>query len=120
MSKVEFQLEPFFQALDRERLARDLNWKQVAEQSGVSASTLSRMSQGKRPDVDSLSLLLNWSGLGADNFIGGNRKLSSSRAEPLHQITSVLHSDRNLSDDGRETMIDMITAAYMRLTKHSK
>lgn len=119
MSRSEFRLEPFYQALDRERIARNLNWKQVAEQSGVSASTFSRMAQGKRPDVDSLSSLLTWSGLSADNFIGASRTMVPL-TEPLHQITSVLHADRNLSDDGRETMIDMITAAYMRLAKNAK
>ena len=39
----------FFAALDAERQARQCTWKQVAEECGISASTLSRMSQGKHP-----------------------------------------------------------------------
>lgn len=119
MSKSEFRMEAFFQALDREREARNLNWKQVSQQSGVSASTLTRMAQGRRPDVDSMSSLMNWSGLSADGFIGGTRTMTSF-TEPLNQITNVLHSDNSLSPDGRDTMIDMITAAYMRLSKNAK
>ena len=117
MSKAEFKGRAFYSALDSARTARNLNWKQVAEQSGVSASTLTRMAQGKRPDVDSLAALVQWSGLSADHFVGEG---AHQVAEPLSHITSLLHADANLSDDGRDTMIDMITAAYSRLTRSPK
>jgi transcriptional regulator with XRE-family HTH domain len=58
--KEKFDNEGFFAALDAHRLAKRLTWKQVAEQSEVSASTLTRMAQGKRPDVDGLAALLKW------------------------------------------------------------
>lgn len=112
MSRMEFRGEAFFAALDRTRAARQLNWKQVAEQSGVSASTLTRMAQGKRPDVDSLAALVQWSGLSADPFVSSGS--SATNAEPLSQIASLLYADNSLSEDSRETMIEMITAAYAR------
>ncbi len=112
MSRTEFRGEAFFAALDSARTARQLNWKQVAEQAGVSASTLTRMAQGKRPDVDSLTALVQWSGLSADPFVASGG--SAMSAEPLSQITSLLYADSTLSEDSRETMIDMITAAYAR------
>lgn len=112
MSKMEFRGQAFFAALDAARTARQLNWKQVAEQSGVSASTLTRMAQGKRPDVDSLAALVQWSGLSADPFVASG--VSAMNPEPLSQITSLLYSDDSLSNDSRETMIEMITAAYAR------
>ncbi|MEQ1783243.1 MAG: helix-turn-helix domain-containing protein [Hyphomonadaceae bacterium] len=116
MSKSEFDVAAFYQALNSARAAKKLNWKQVAEASGVSASTLSRLAQGKRPDVDSLAGLLNWASLSADNFVGAS--VGSVRSpEPLSQITSVLYGDASLPPAGREAMIDMITAAYLRLRK---
>ena len=115
MSKSEFRGDAFFRALDSSRVARSLNWKQVAEQSGVSASTLTRMAQGKRPDVDSLAALVRWSGLSADIFVGGEAHVHSP--EPLSQITTMLRSDPTLPEDGRDAIIDMITAAYVRLRK---
>ncbi|MGE3303616.1 MAG: helix-turn-helix domain-containing protein [Hyphomonadaceae bacterium] len=115
MSKPEFNVALFYKALDSARVARRLNWKQVAEASGVSASTLSRLAQGKRPDVDSLAALLGWAGLSGDTFVAGKAPLGSP--EPLSQITSVLYADQSLPEEGREAMIDMITAAYVRLRK---
>ena len=67
--KGSFDNEKFYAALDASRVARGLTWKQVATESGVSASTLTRMAQGKRPDVDGLAALLGWSGLRADSFL---------------------------------------------------
>jgi transcriptional regulator with XRE-family HTH domain len=115
MPKAEFLGTAFYRALDSTRTGRRLNWKQVAHESGVSASTLTRMAQGKRPDVDSLAALVQWSGLSADQFVGDSGL--AYEPEPLGKITALLQNDASLSDSGRDAMIDMISAAYNRLRK---
>lgn len=109
--KGNFDTGAFCSALDSQRRAKKLTWKQVAEESGVSASTLTRMTQGKRPDVDGLAALLAWSGLNADDFI---RREQSVTPEPLAQITALLRADRNLSTESAEALEDIIRAAYER------
>jgi transcriptional regulator with XRE-family HTH domain len=113
MPNVEFDAGRFYSALDVTRAARRLNWKQVAEKSGVSASTLTRLAQGKRPDVDSMAALVSWSGLSADEFVGGQKE----QPEALSQITSLLSADSRLSAESRDAMIGMVTAAYQRMAK---
>ena len=113
MPKSEFRLGAFHAALDSVRVVRGLTWKNVADQSGVSASTLTRLSQGKRPDVDSLSALVRWSGLTADDYMPPARP--TEPPEPLAEITSVLYSDNSLSTGDRDAMIDIIRTTYMRL-----
>ena len=113
MPKSEFRLGAFHAALDSVRVSRGLTWKNVADQSGVSASTLTRLTQGKRPDVDSLSALIQWSGLTADDYMPLAR--STVPPEPLAEITSVVYGDRSLSKGDRDAMIDIIRATYMRL-----
>lgn len=113
MSKVEFDSAGFYRALDAVRSARGLNWKLVAEQSGVSASTLTRVAQGRRPDVDSLAALVSWAGLSADDFV--NRATGATDREPLGQIASYLQSDPRLTAEGRDAMMQIISAAYSRL-----
>src|SRR4051812_33734083 len=44
-----FDAEAFYAALDAERQGRNLTWKSVANSSGISASTLTRIAQGARP-----------------------------------------------------------------------
>ena len=54
-----FDAEGFYAALDAIRLGREISWKKVAENAKVSASTLTRMGQGKRPDVPSGSRMVS-------------------------------------------------------------
>ena len=73
-----FDAEAFYAALDAERRSRRQTWKRVAEEAQVSASTLTRMAQGRRPDVDSPAALVVWSGLSANRFVGDDH----GRSEP--------------------------------------
>jgi transcriptional regulator with XRE-family HTH domain len=110
-----FDAVGFFSALDAEREARRLTWKQVAGQAGVSASTLTRMGQGRRPDVDSLAALTSWSGLDPGRFVrAGDAK---SEPEPLAMISTYLRSDPNLTDEGAAALDELIKATYDRIRK---
>jgi DNA-binding Xre family transcriptional regulator len=109
-----FDAEGFYAALDAARLARGLNWKQVAAGSGVSASTLTRMAQGKRPDVDGLAALCAWSGLDADDFVRSEDD-DRTPAEPLAMISTYLRSDRNLSAESAAALEEVIKITYERL-----
>lgn len=108
-----FDSAAFYSALDAERRGRSLTWKQVAAGSGVSASTLTRMAQGKRPDVDGLAALAAWSGLDADDFVRSEEERPVS--EPLAKITTYLRSDRNLTPEAAEALDELIKATYERL-----
>lgn len=48
--------------------AEKLTARQLAEQVGVSPSTLTRIKQGQRPDADGLVTLLVWLGRGIEDF----------------------------------------------------
>jgi transcriptional regulator with XRE-family HTH domain len=109
-----FNASGFYAALDAERLARRLNWKDVSAASGVSASTLTRLSQGKRPDVDSLAALTAWLGMSVDRFMG-RRTTAFGSASPLTQISSILRDDPDLNEDAAAALDEMIKATYVRL-----
>lgn len=112
-----FDAEAFYEALDATRLSRRLNWKQVAAESGVSASTLTRMAQGRRPDVDGLAALSAWSGLTADNYVRSEGRVSEP--ESLAQISTYLRSDKNLTPEAATALDELIKATYERLRSSS-
>jgi transcriptional regulator with XRE-family HTH domain len=111
-----FDAQGFYAALDAERQARKLNWKQVAAESGVGASTLTRMAQGKRPDVDGLAALGVWSGLNVDDFVRADEEQKVD-AEPLAMISTYLRGDRNLTPEAATALEELIKATYARLRK---
>lgn len=114
-----FEVSRFYAALDAERLARRLNWKDVSAASGVSASTLSRLSQGKRPDVDSLAALTAWLGMPVDRFMG-HRAIAFGLGSPLTQISSILRDDPELNEDAAAALDEMIKATYARVRRMKK
>ena len=105
----------FYTALDSTRQSKRLTWKQVAEQAGVSASTLSRMSQGKRPDIDGLAALSSWSGLATDRFVRSDRPRSAP--EPLGLISAQLREDQSLSPEAATALDALIRSTYERLRR---
>jgi transcriptional regulator with XRE-family HTH domain len=109
-----FDVSALYSALDSERLARSLNWKEVSAGSGVSASTLTRLSKGRRPDVDSLAALTNWLGIPADRFMASRSTLCGA-ASPLTQISTIIHDDPNLNPAAAAALEELLKATYARL-----
>src|SRR2546430_4634015 len=107
-----FDVEGFHAALDSQRKALAMSWKEVAEESGVAASTLTRMAQGKRPDVDGLAALLRWSGLKAESFIRGS---TDAEPETLAQMTASLRADPTLTPQAKRTLENILRATYSGL-----
>jgi transcriptional regulator with XRE-family HTH domain len=112
--RAQFDAQGFFQALDSVRIARDLNWKQVAAAAAVSQSTLTRLAQGKRPDVDSLAALVRWADLDANAFVGAP-PAGAATTEPLAMISTYLRADRSLSPQAADALDRVVKAAYEAL-----
>jgi transcriptional regulator with XRE-family HTH domain len=113
VARGTFDSAAFFAALDAQRQARGLLWKQVATEGQVSPSTLTRLAQGKRPDVDSLAALVDWAGLSVDAFVV--RAHGQNEAEPLAMISTYLRADRNLSPQAAEALEKVVKATYEAL-----
>ena len=114
--KGSFNADAFYAALDGEKEARRLTWKKVADESGVSASTLTRIAQGKRPDVDSLAALAAWSGLDVDRFVKGGT-FKKEEPERLAMISTYLRTDPQLNEEAAIALDEIVKAAYKRLRK---
>lgn len=116
MEKEHFDTESFFAALDHLRVSRGKTWKQVADEAEVSASTLTRMAQGKKPDVDGLGALLSWSGLKAEEFLV-NKRRPAPKTETMSAIASLLRADRKLGKQSAAALEEIIKVAYRRLSE---
>lgn len=113
-----FDGDAFYRALEATVTARSKTWKEVAAETGISASTLTRMAQGRRPDAASLAALSAWAGLNPSDFVEAPYKVS--RAESMAQISTLLRSDPNLDSQAAEAVEAIVRAAYERLRKAEK
>ena len=113
-----FDAAAFYAALDSARAERELTWKGVSKETGVSASTFTRMAQGRRPDVDSMAALLAWSGLSADDFVR-DRRVEPAEPDTLAQITAYLRADRTLSPRAADAIEKVLRATYEHLKEEA-
>jgi transcriptional regulator with XRE-family HTH domain len=115
MSKSVFNVDKFFNHLDSKRKDNNYTWKKVSEKSKVSASTLTRIAQGKHPDVDSLGLLCEWAKLDANEFF--NTKDNVKEIDFMAQLSVNLRADKKLNKDSIEAIESTLRAAYNMFTK---
>jgi transcriptional regulator with XRE-family HTH domain len=108
--RTAFDADAFYETIDGERRSRGLNWKKLATEAKVSQSTLTRLGQGKRPDVDSFARLVAWGGFPADQFVVTPKKQQSGGF--LTNLPTYLRSDPNLDEKGVQALETIITAAY--------
>jgi transcriptional regulator with XRE-family HTH domain len=108
--RTAFDADTFYHVLDAERSERGLTWKDVAAQTGVSQSTLTRLGQGRRPDVDSFARLVAWGGFTADQFVHPPKQEQAGGF--LTNLPTYLRSDPNLDERGVQALETIIRAAY--------
>ncbi|MEH6474440.1 MAG: helix-turn-helix transcriptional regulator [Sneathiella sp.] len=65
----KFDLDKFVFGLEVLRKARNMNWADISEETGLSTSTVNRLHRGGRPDADSLAALLHWSKMDMKDLI---------------------------------------------------
>ena len=119
--KGVFDAEAFYSALDSARQEHGLTWKKVADQAGVSASTLTRMAQGKRPDVDSFSRLVTWSGLSADEFVvRPGSEQDNVHSSPLAKVTAQFRHDPRLPKAAQDAIIAVLRTMYDQFAKKAQ
>ena len=111
--RLNFDFKAFYKALSATVAARDMSWKSVSELTGVSQSTLSRMSKGRQPDAASLTALSAWSGLNPVDFTAAPKH----NPEPVAMVSRLLRATPDLDEDGADALEAIITAAYEKLKR---
>jgi transcriptional regulator with XRE-family HTH domain len=118
MPETTINIEALYAALDANRQQQGISWRELAHSLEISPSTLTRMAQGRRPDVDTFATLLRWLGMDADAFMRPTGK-KKDEVNSVAMISSYLRADRNLNAKDAEALEDIIKAAY-RCLKHKR
>lgn len=95
-----------------------MSWRQLAKELGVSASTLSRMAQGLKPDVSAFVAMTTWLRMPAEDFYVRDTPANpDERAEEPELVASLmplLRARRDLSETDVEYLQEVIAAAARR------
>jgi transcriptional regulator with XRE-family HTH domain len=114
MAESKLDVGALVAALDSKRRAKDLSWRQLATKAGVSQSTLTRMQQGKRPDVDTFASLIRWLGMPAEVFLKSEntRGKKASEPHPVALLSAQLRAKGEVSPEALQAVEELIQAAY--------
>lgn len=117
MEKLHFNVSKFYAALDAQRIAKGMSWRQVASDACVSPSTFTRLSQGKYPDAENFTSIVIWLGLDIATFIDERKREST---ETLAQIASSIYSDACLTSEHALLLDTLVKTTYKVLCHDSQ
>lgn len=120
MSGGKLNVAALTTALDARRQTEKLSWREVARQAGVSPSTLTRMQQGKLPDVTTFGALVRWLDVPAEEFLADDPGYAAHPPSPSTvAVTALLRGKKELSPEASAALDDLLQAA-IRLAQELK
>lgn len=113
-------------AIRRKREEAGLSLRDVADETGVSASTLSRIENGTgKPDADNIARLTAWLNVPMERIMGGGRQLDGGAAKPVvyfpqeatpEIVEAHLRADRNLTPETAKALSELFRVAYAQFS----
>lgn len=105
-------------ALDAARQQRQLSWRALAGEIGVSPSLLSRLGNGLKPDTDGFATIVAWLRLPAEQFFerDGVDSADGAACEPdlMAQLAPLLRARKDLSETDVRYLQQVIGATVER------
>lgn len=112
MAKTSIDVQLLYATLDAARVEKGLSWRSLAKEIGVSASLLSRLANGLKPDTDSFATLVGWLGMPAETFfVTGDSAAKPRQPELMAQLAPLLRADKDLTEPGIAYLEKVIAAA---------
>ncbi|HEY7786169.1 MAG TPA: helix-turn-helix transcriptional regulator [Pyrinomonadaceae bacterium] len=125
-TKTLVNTEELGRAIRRRREELGLSLRDVADKTGVSASTLSRIENGTgKPDADNIARLAGWLDMPMERVLGGrNAESQSAKAvvyfphESTPEIVEAhLRADRNLTPETASALSELFRVAYTQFSQ---
>ena len=124
-AKSLINTEELGRAIRRRREELGLSLRDVADQTNVSASTLSRIENGTgKPDADNIARLTSWLDMPLERILGRHEDSNETKAvvyyphESTPEIVEAhLRADRNLSPETADALSQLFRVAYSQFSR---
>ena len=112
-------------AIHRKREELGLSLRDVADETGVSASTLSRIENGTgKPDADNIARLTGWLDMPMERVMGARTGDDSADAPVVYFpqeatpdiVEAHLRADRNLTPETAKALSELFRVAYQQFS----
>lgn len=126
-TKTLVNTEELGRAVRRKRDGLSLSLRDVADATGVSASTLSRIENGTgKPDADNIARLTSWLDVPMERILGGRSDAGEEgkavvyypRESTPEIVEAHLRADRNLTSETASALSELFRVAYAQFSHH--
>jgi transcriptional regulator with XRE-family HTH domain len=126
-AKSLINTEELGRAIRRRREELGLSLRDVADQTNVSASTLSRIENGTgKPDADNIARLTTWLDMPLERILGGDREDNKDAKAVVYYphestpeiVEAHLRADRNLSPETADALSQLFRVAYSQFSRN--
>ncbi len=113
-------------SIKRRREELKLSLRDVADETGVSASTLSRIENGTgKPDADNIARLTSWLDMPMERVLSGRHPDSDDSAAVIYYphestpeiVEAHLRADRNLTAETASALSELFRVAYNQFSR---
>jgi transcriptional regulator with XRE-family HTH domain len=122
--KALVNTEELGRAVKRRREELRLSLRDLADKTGVSASTLSRIENGTgKPDADNIARLTSWLDVPMERILGSRQAAEAKPVvyfarEPTPEIVEAhLRADRNLTPETAAALSELFRVAYAQFSR---
>jgi transcriptional regulator with XRE-family HTH domain len=128
-TKTLVNTEELGRAIRRRREELDLSLRDVADKTGVSASTLSRIENGTgKPDADNIARLTSWLNMPMERVLSGRHPESDEAPAVIYYphestpeiVEAHLRADRNLTPETANALSELFRVAYTQFSRSSQ
>lgn len=113
MAKLKIDTRSLQDALDQVRTEREISWRQLSKEIGVSPSLLSRLRNGYNPDAEGFMTLVQWLNVPAERFLVNPDDLMP-QPELMAELAPLLRARKDLDENDVEYLHDVIRATLRR------
>ena len=128
-TKTLVNTEELGRAIRRRREELGLSLRDVADKTGVSASTLSRIENGTgKPDADNIARLTSWLNMQMERVLSGRHPDSDEAPAVIYYphestpeiVEAHLRADRNLTPETANALSELFRVAYTQFSRSSQ
>jgi transcriptional regulator with XRE-family HTH domain len=126
VNKTGVNTEELGSAVRRRREQQNLSLRDVADQTGVSASTLSRIENGTgKPDADNIARLASWLDMPIERVMHHGPRTTSDPKPVVYYphestpeiVEAHLRADRQLSPETAKALSELFRVAYKQFSQ---
>ncbi|ABD13367.1 putative transcriptional regulator [Frankia casuarinae] len=114
MAKTRVDVNGLYGALDAARTARGLSWRQLAKEIEVSPSTMTRLANGHKPEVDAFVAMTRWLGMPAERFMLDDGDDERPQPELVAELAPLLRARKDLDAEDVRHLQEIIGSAVRR------